>query len=236
MLRSNQLKYLLFIVGFLGAAFPLTAAAEEAPTANDRLLVFDFKATDEGDALLAQTTQRFLVDALSEMDTYDLIQKADMVRLLKLTEERQQLGCADSTCAAEYGKLLDAGLYIRGDLARIGGKPVLTLQLFSVKAARIDAQQSVTLKGIDHLATQMRSETYKLMNRSLPAAAWYKRPLTWTLIGLGVSAVAAGVVALTYEPDPIYKDPKIVTPPDDGTLGTITFGLESNPGGLQWRW
>lgn len=227
----------LYSVALAALLTPLTSTEAHAePGEPERLLIFDFKATDEGDALLAQTTQRFLVDSLSEMDTYDLIQKADMVRLLKLTEERQQLGCADSTCAAEYGKLLDAGLYIRGDLARIGGKPVLTLQLFSVKAARIDAQQSVTLKGIDHLATQMRSETYKLMNRSLPAAAWYKRPLTWTLIGLGVSAVAAGVVALTYEPDPIYKDPKIVTPPDDGTLGTITFGLESAPGGLQWRW
>ena len=115
----------LTLIGFM---LPSQALAEDSKP-NERLLIFDFKATDDGDSLLAQTAQGFLVNALSEMGTYDLMQKADMVRLLKLTEERQQLGCADSTCAAEYGKLLDAGLYIRGDLARIGGKPVLTLQL-----------------------------------------------------------------------------------------------------------
>lgn len=237
MLRSYQLKYLLFIVGCLGAAFPLTAAAEEAPTANERLLVFDFKATDEGDALLAQSAQRFLVSELSEMGGYDIIQKTDMVRLLKLTEQRQQLGCTDESCAAEYGELLNAGLYVRGDLARLGGKAVLTLQLFSIKAGKIDAQRTVTLGTIDELAGQMKDETYALMGREVigPQTAWYANPWTWVLVGAGVGAISAGFYALNHEPDPVTLDPEIINPPS-GPLGTISFGLQAAPGGLVWRW
>ena len=51
----------------------------------------------------------------------------------------------------------------------------------------------------------------------------------------GVGAIAAGFYALNQEPDPVTLDPEILTPPD-GPLGTVTFGLNANAGGVVWRW
>ena len=93
---------------------PCFAFAENEEASAERLLVFDFEANTPEDALLAESAQRFMVSELSEMGGYAIIQKADMLQLLKLTEERQH-SCADD-CASEYSKLLDAKFY-RGDLA-----------------------------------------------------------------------------------------------------------------------
>ena len=124
------------------------------------------------------------------------------------------LGFTDESCAAEYGELLNAGLYIRGDLARLGGKAVLTLQLFSIKAGKIDAQRTVTLSTIDELAGQMKDETYALMGREVvgPQTAWYANPWTWVLVGAG-GLSSAGFYALNHEPDPVTWAKRSSIPP-----------------------
>ena len=227
----------LIAAGLMTLVLPCFAFAQNEEASAGRLLVFDFEANTPDDQLLAESAQRFMVSELSEMGGYAIIQKADMLQLLKLTEQRQQLGCADSSCASEYSKLLDAKFYLRGDLARLGGKAVLTLQLFSVRKGQIETQRTVTLRNIDTLAGQMRSEAYALMGREAPKprAAWYAQPLTWVLVSAGVGAIAAGFYALNQEPDPVTLEPEILSPPD-GPLGTVTFGLSTNAGGVVWRW
>ena len=178
-----------------------------------------------------------MVSELSEMGGYAIIQKADMLQLLKLTEERQQLGCADSSCASEYSKLLDAKFYLRGDLARLGGKAVLTLQLFSVREGQIETQRSVTLQNIDTLAGQMRSEAYALMGREAPKAS--RLVCAATYLGVGKRRRWSNRRRLLCtQPRARPSDalePEILSPPD-GPLGTVTFGLSTNAGGIVWRW
>ena len=52
----------LTLIGFM---LPSQALAEDSKP-NERLLIFDFKATDEGDALLAQTCLLYTSDAADE--------------------------------------------------------------------------------------------------------------------------------------------------------------------------
>ena len=174
----------ILAAGLITLVLPSFAFAENEEVSAERLLVFDFEANTPEDALLAESAQRFMVSELSEMGGYAIIQKADMLQLLKLTEERQQLGCADSSCANEYSKLLDAKFYLRGDLARLGGKAVLTLQLFSVRKGQIETQRTVTLKNIDLLAGQMRSEALRADGARGPQAK-SRLVCSTTYLGIG---------------------------------------------------
>lgn len=76
---------------------------------------------------------------------YRAVGRSDIEALLGLEKARDLMGCDSTTCTAEIGSAMGAGLLITGSLRSLGQKLVLTVQLLDTRSALPKSRVSRTI-------------------------------------------------------------------------------------------
>jgi hypothetical protein len=175
-------------------------AASELDAEKPRLLVTDLGTGAGVDPEMTLMLANLLTSHLDSIGKYQIMTRADIASLLGLEEQRQLVGCDETSCFAEIGGALGAQYMVAGQVGRLGGRLVLTLKLLETRVARIERQLSKTLPEQEEQVPELiRQTSYELVGLKAPALTpWYKNPWVWAIAGVVVAgSVTAGVIAGT---------------------------------------
>ena len=168
----------------------LAHAAEEQP----RMLVLQLRLDPSLQPELGRQLENLLVTHLRQTERYQVMSQADVVSILGVEQQKQLVGCDESSCMAELGGALGARWMVSGSVGKLGPTRMLTLKLLDVDNTKIDNQLTKQLPEDDgELAEVMRVTSYELVHLKAPVleAPWYRKWWVWTLVGAGVGAVVA---------------------------------------------
>ncbi len=180
---------------------PSFAQADPSPR-KERLLLMDLGATLGADRELAALLQDIFVARLQKVDRYEIISNSDIARMLNVEQQKQLVGCDETSCLAEIGGALNARWLVTGNLSLLGGKQVLSLKLVDTQAARLDNQLAKELPDDDRaLSEAVRVATYELFRLPVPppqveAKPWYASYWLWTGVGVVIGGTVGGYFLL----------------------------------------
>jgi TolB-like protein len=125
----------LLVWGQVGPA--PTPACRELPAQDVvTVAVLDLRARD-----LPKEVADSLVDAVAEeaarVPGHKVLSRKDMEAMINEEARKQMLGCDETSCLAELAGALNATLLVSGEVARLGGDVVLTLQLINHRYATV---------------------------------------------------------------------------------------------------
>jgi hypothetical protein len=127
-----------------------------------RVLVLDPAQNDPGTPPV-RTLSSVVAVELARIEAFDVLSGADVQNLLALEGERQQMGCADTSCLAEIAGAMGAGLVVFGDAGTLGETLIVNLSLFDSENAKGLGRVSVTNTDRNELAAQLGTATQQLV-------------------------------------------------------------------------
>lgn len=193
-----------------GAAHAADAAAHAAD-ARPRVLVLE-PASEVVDKPTLNTIASLMLVELSKNPGLDVISASDVKRLAELEGEKQQMGCADSSCLAELAGAMGARYVVFGDVGRLGSLILLNLNLFDSSTATAVQRTTVQASGVEDLPQKLGPGVRALVAPlfgaktatteapaptpavATEASSGPSPALTWGLIGGGLVVMAGGGV------------------------------------------
>lgn len=183
-----------------------------------RVLVLDLKGGGLEPDQLASLTG-YLTVSLSEYRALEVLSGADMRAMVELEGEKQALGCTDDTsCLAELAGALGARLVVFGQMAKLGSRYLMNLNLFDSDAGKAVGRAAISADSLDGLMEQLPGAVHKL------AAPFLEEE---------------GYAVLATPPTP--PAPEAAPPSSSGSafalvlpIGTLAFGAALAAGGLAW--
>ncbi|MFH0947725.1 MAG: CsgG/HfaB family protein [Elusimicrobiota bacterium] len=104
----------------------------------------------------------FLRTELVNIGTYDVIEKANMDKILA-EAAFQQAGCTTSECAVQIGKILNVQKMIVGSLSKLEGIYYITVSIVNVETGKIDASQTAQCESSKELMSASQSLANQLV-------------------------------------------------------------------------
>jgi len=89
------------------------------------------------DARLADALLDIVAEEAARVPSQKVLTRKEMEAILTEEARKQLVGCDDTSCLAELAGALNASFLISGEVARIGGKTLLTLQLINHRYATV---------------------------------------------------------------------------------------------------
>lgn len=145
--------FIRFVIGTAIALIPWLSYAQTAPTA--AILAIDAKGTVQEGPIFTNLLRL----ELQKIDTFQVVDKYDMIDLLKDSEIIVE-ECFSKRCLMETGKILNADRMLTGSVERFGEKIMITLRL-------LDVQKGEFVKTEVSEFLNMQPEIQKMLEMSL---------------------------------------------------------------------
>ena len=166
----NTPRYLLIALtlvlpaGALAAdAVDAGAAAKEAPVSLELAAMPLRSSSDKVDAKLVSVLSELVLAQISEDGRFTrLISGSDLAELINLEQQKQALGCEESSCMTELAKALEVPYLLVGEIGLIGQQTVFNLKILDVKNAKVVAREGGVAETTDQapkLAQDITSKT-----------------------------------------------------------------------------
>ena len=139
-------RRLLSVCFALAVAFTTPAGA----ATKQKIAVFALVPVG-ADPTTAHVLTDALVGALATEPTFDILSKDDMQTLLNVEQQKQLLGCEQSSCLLELGGALGAALVVTGSVGKLGNSYLIQAQLLDVGNARVLRRATERTKGDEDL-------------------------------------------------------------------------------------
>jgi len=139
----------------------LTLALGAAPAAaaeKTKLAVLDL-AGKGVEANLAGNLTDIVTVSLNQLGVFDVLSRADILQMLALEQQKQMLGCDDTSCLAEIGGALGVGLLVSGSIGKVGSSFIINLALTDTRAVKVLAREQRQVKSEDDLTAQLEAAT-----------------------------------------------------------------------------
>ena len=130
----------------LVVSITLAAPARAADSDAISVLVTTLRAAEE-DAGLADQVVAVIAGELTDIGLFRVMTMAEVQEMLDIEAQKQLVGCDSASCFAQLGGAMGAKLAIRGNLGRIEGGYLLTLQLINIEKARVESRFSREVRG-----------------------------------------------------------------------------------------
>jgi len=159
------------------------------------------------DRSVAESLTDIVVKEIDRFQAFSTITKDEIQKLLEHAEQKQAMGCDDTSCLAEIGGALGVDFLVSGGVGRLGGVYMVSLKLIDVRNAKVVSRQEREVRGSEEeLIAASRAAAQALM-RPLAKEASGKLSVTCSeegaevyiddeLVGmtpLGAKDVAAGL-------------------------------------------
>jgi len=154
---------------FFGIA--LTFTVGEAFAAQKlRIAVGEITAQGELPEELPAVIASVLADALAGLDAFDVISRQDVHQVLRMSQDRQLLGCEESDCYTEIATFLAADRLATGTVSKAGDDFVLSLVLVDLASGEIENRVSANVHGgRAALLSEVRRQAGFLVAKALAA-------------------------------------------------------------------
>ena len=135
------------------------AAAKEAPVSLELAAMPLRSSSDKVDAKLVSVLSELVLAQISEDGRFTrLISGSDLAELINLEQQKQALGCEESSCMTELAKALEVPYLLVGEIGLIGQQTVFNLKILDVKNAKVVAREGGVAETTDQ-APQLAKDT-----------------------------------------------------------------------------
>jgi hypothetical protein len=168
--RLSRLSGCISLVAIAGAitfaVVPLRAAA-----ASRKVTVAVLGFDDRGAGADTTANMAALVSSeLSRITILQVISSRDIAHLLSVEQQRQLLGCADTSCMTDLAGTLGAEYLVAGNVGKVGAEYLIDLQLLHQGSATVEAREEVRTGGaIEGLISAIQSAARRLIRPVLKA-------------------------------------------------------------------
>ena len=167
----NTPRYLLIALtlvlpaGALAAdAVDAGAAAKEAPVSLELAAMPLRSSSDKVDAKLVSVLSELVLAQISEDGRFTrLISGSDLAELINLEQQKQALGCEESSCMTELAKALEVPYLLVGEIGLIGQQTVFNLKILDVKNAKVVAREGGVAETTDQAPKLAKDITAKTL-------------------------------------------------------------------------
>lgn len=168
---------------------------------------------------ISEVSANTLTDAfrshLLKTQKFQVMERSNMKQILEEQEFIQSDVCDAASCGVQIGKLLGVEKIVMGHIGKVNDVYSLTVRLVSVQTGRVDADESMTIKGNESLLLTegIPNIARKLAGLKVVEKNNSKNWLLWG--GLGAAAIAgAGTTAYLLTQD----NSKPAAAPDNGSV------------------
>ena len=135
------------------------AAAKEASVSLELAAMPLRSSSDKVDAKLVSVLSELVLAQISEDGRFTrLISGSDLAELINLEQQKQALGCEESSCMTELAKALEVPYLLVGEIGLIGQQTVFNLKILDVKNAKVVAREGGVAETTDQ-APQLAKDT-----------------------------------------------------------------------------
>ena len=184
----------------LAVSLAAPADVEEQPT----IVVTPIAAQRNVDEGLVNLLGELMLTELDKQDEYEIIGYSDIQAMMDNESNKQMLGCDGTSCLAELGEAMGAGLLIHANLGKIGASYLLNVKLIDVTKASVRKRLTRQVSGEEQeLIEEMRVAVAELMSvpppEPLPPPPSEGGPVLPTMMlisGGSIAVIAAGAGTL----------------------------------------
>ena len=116
-------------------------------------------SSDKVDAKLVSVLSELVLAQISEDGRFTRsISGSDLAELINLEQQKQALGCEESSCMTELAKALEVPYLLVGEIGLIGQQTVFNLKILDVKNAKVVAREGGVAETTDQ-APQLAKDT-----------------------------------------------------------------------------
>lgn len=149
---------LLTVAMFAALASP---AAEPGTTQRDRRAKVDRNA--------ARALGELITVSVARHEAFDVLSSSDLRRVVELEAEKQVMGCDEaSSCLAEVAGAMGARYVVFGQIAPVGDRIILTLNLFDSDLGRSSGRVVIMGATVDELFPVIDGKVDQLVASALP--------------------------------------------------------------------
>jgi hypothetical protein len=112
-----------------------------------KILIMDLKGSKHVPARLLQSLSSAVSEEMDTLGPFKAISGQDIVQMLNLEENKQLLGCTETSCMSEIGGAIGADFLVSGDITQSGNVYIVQLQLINTREARVDSRTSREYQG-----------------------------------------------------------------------------------------
>ena len=108
-----------------------------------RLAILDLKAKEGVSKSMAGIFSDLIRSGMVKTKLFIVVDRSSIQAILK-EQSFQQSGCTDTACAVQLGRLLAANKIMLGNIAKVGKRFIVTINIVDVSKAQIDFSDSAT--------------------------------------------------------------------------------------------
>jgi len=138
----------------------------------------------------ANTIEEVLLAALDRTAHFRVIGRTDINALLTLENQKEAVGCSDSSCMAQIAGALGVDLVATADVGRLGTTTVISLKVLNVGSATVVVRAQEMVESDSALPAAARSIAAQVVQALWPDAGAGSAPAA----SLPAAAVAAPLV------------------------------------------
>jgi len=155
----SQLKITLFIFLLLAAS-----NLNSQETKRLRIAILDMKAGSGITKAEAETITSFLTTDMINSKRFHIIDRQNISQVLK-EQKLTQLGCTDSACEVQVGKLLAANKILTGNVSKFGKVFNLNIFITDVEKGTQDTAEKVSVPNIENMESAAERLVERLIAR-----------------------------------------------------------------------
>lgn len=150
----------LWIPALLGCCLSLPALAADKPV----IAILSFRGinTSAGDA---EAITEFIRNAVVELQTHVVVEKANMDKLLA-EQSFQQTGCTAEACAVKLGKILNAQKVIVGSYTVFEGTRMMSARVVDVETGVLERAETEEIRRLSDIMSSTRALVRRLLKEA----------------------------------------------------------------------
>ena len=133
------------IMAVFAVRFARAGGKEKLP----KMVVMDLKAERGLDPGLVKLLNELLLTELQKVGRWQVIGGSDIAGMLKLSEQKQMLGCNDIGCLVDLGGALGADKLVATNIGKIGNFYLVNVKIIDIARATVDRRVSYRVRGVE---------------------------------------------------------------------------------------